>query len=430
MSVTKSTILPSTQCLHPRSKTFYDAYSQKMRTIHFPCGKCWNCIHSFRESWRIRLFESMLASRSTSVGGFIYDTLTLSNDAMPTFSAYDYFSGEAVYPAQALRDDKLLRIIDHYGGRIPYLPKSTVSRWLKIGREKYKYAYGRRCNLRFFGVLEYGPLWSRPHIHIAVFGVSLADWIKFWAKPWRQQMGFTKTKFINLRSLGMDSQEHCSRISTYISKYILKGNFESPLIKWGLIPPVYRICSHGIGIELLENDFQHRFDWLSSDILFHIGNRVSSDSCRNSRLFQETMEYCQKFAHLTPKQVDSLKTYSLNGYKFALPRYYRDKLLCTHNKGLAGCAIKVSLLEDACDHCFEEILQYASDCGFFPNKNGDGLRHLLEHDLRAFNFAYCQYSAHKKHEALRAASWHRLSSLNSYNRLRSKQNTGDLGLLL
>ena len=49
-----------------------------------------------------------------------------------------------------------------------------------------------RCSAKWFAALEYGPKWARPHVHIAVFNVSRADWVRFWAKPWRQEMGFTK----------------------------------------------------------------------------------------------------------------------------------------------------------------------------------------------------------------------------------------------
>ena len=113
------------------------------------------------------------------------------------------------------------------------------------------------------------------------------------------------------------------------------------------------------------------------------------------------------------------------------PRYYRDRLLASHSKGLSGCAIKAALYEDACDDRFEKILQYASDCNFFPKYSGEGLRDfLLERDLRAYSFACYRYRSFKRMEAVRKAQWHRLSSMNSYNRLFSKQNTGDVGLLL
>lgn len=432
MSITCKNIrvTPVSSCLYPRYKTYRDEYTGDLRRVSYPCGKCWNCIHNFRESWRIRLFESMMASRVSSVGGFIYDTLTVSNDALPSFSAYDYFTGEAIYPVEALEDDELLRILEHYQNRVPVLEKETVRYWLKKGRENYFRHYHKRCPLKYFGALEYGPLWSRPHVHIAVFGVSRSDWCRFWAKSWRQQMGFTKTKFVDLKSLGKDSQKHCSRISTYISKYLMKGSFDSPLIQWGVVPPAWRVCSHGIGEELLTMDFNHRFKWLAEDLKYHLANRIPVDSNSNSESYQDAREYVSRFESLSPAQVDSLKSYVHDGYKSSLPRYYRDRLCCTHTKGLGGCAIKTALYQDAEQHSFEEVLQFASDCPEYSGLSRERVRFWLEHDLRTFAIYANRYAAKKRMEAIRKAKWHRLSSLNSYKRLRSKNKTGDLGLLL
>lgn len=406
----------------------------------------------------------MMASCYSPVHGFIYDTLTLSNDAMPTFSPIDEDSGElllpepsvsfnqefdvslpervrnnsAKYHCKVINNEKVWRTIEHYNGRLPYLDKSTVSYFIKKGRERYNSHYRReiaegvrsRCNIRYFGALEYGPLWARPHVHICVFGVNRADWVRFWAKYWRREMGFTKTKFISLLPGDKNNLSHCSRVSTYISKYLLKGSEENPVVRLGLCPAAWRICSHGIGEEYLTTLSGGRFAFLTDDIKYQMGNRVPVDGNNNSEIYQDIVKYCQKFNNLAPEQISALKTYVKDGYKSALPRYYRDRLLATHSKGLAGCAIKTALLEDACDDHFEKILQYTTECNFFPGKSGEGLRHYLEHDLRAFNFACYRYRAYKKIQAVRSAEWHRLSSLNSARRLRAKPNTGDLGLLL
>lgn len=432
-------VKPVSSCLHPRSRMVFNPLTKKNECVHYPCGKCWNCQQSFKESWRIRLFNSMFYSCYSSAKGFIYDTLTLSPESMPSFSAFDYFTGEAVFTPEILdKYPDILDIIDHYDGRVPCLPKQTLSHFLKLGRERYNSFYRReikegkrpRCQAKWFAALEYGPKWARPHVHIAVFGVSLGDWVKFWAKPWRKQMGFTKTKFISMSGPRTVTAEHCSRISRYISKYLLKGSYENSLVRSGICPPAWRVCSNGIGIELLHYGAKD-MDWLCSDILYHMGNRVHVDDNSNSEIFQDVLQYCRiNFRTLSPEQVKSLKTYVENGYRFALPRYYRDIVLCTHSKGLSGAAVRLALQKDACNDCFEKILQYASDCHFFPGYSPEGLRSFLEHDLRAFNFACFRYHAFKKMESLRRAERNRISTLNTCVRIRHKPNTGDLGLLL
>lgn len=374
----------------------------------------------------------MLASKVGQYKGFIYDTFTLSPSAMPSFCAADYQTGEAVFDESALHDPACMKIIDHYEGRVPFLAKETLSRFLKVGRELYYQDKGKRASVKWFCALEYGPLWSRPHVHLCVFGVNRSDWCKYWAKRWRRSMGFTKTKWIDLASAGVHASDHCSRISMYLSKYLLKGSFESPLVKYGIVPPAWRVISHGIGEELIRFDFQHRWDWLKKDIKYWMANRVPFDSCSNSRIYQDSLEYCSKFRSLLPIEIQSLKTYVKDGYSYCLPRYYSDKLLAVHRKGLAGRTIKVALHEDAGDSCFEEVLQHATDCNYFPKfrQDRERLRKAMLSDLRLFNFAYYKFAAFKRVEALRKAEWHRVSSLNQYKRLRAKPKTGDLGLLL
>lgn len=430
-------IVPQSSCLYPRYKRIRDAYTNEDKVICYGCGKCWNCIQSFRESWRIRLEQSMIYSAYKEPKGFIYDTFTVSNSSLPSFSAHDYFTGESVVLDDFIHDDNVWKTIDHYGGRVPFLSKESFSYFIKRGRESYNSFYKKeikagvrpRCPLKIFAALEYGPLWSRPHVHIAAFGVNYKDWCKFWAKPWRKEMGFTKTKPILLRDKGKEFHEHCSRNARYISKYLLKGSYESVLVRAGIVPKAWRVISHGIGSELL--DYDSRFDWLQNDILYRMANRISVDSNKNSKLFQDSCEYVDKIcASLSQEHINSLKLFVQNGYKFALPRYYRDRLCFSHSKGLAGSAIKSALYENALDDCFEEILQYATDCNFFPGKSREWVRYHLEHDSRALNIASFRYRAHKKIQGIRKAEWNRLSTLNTLNRLRSKSKSGDLGLLL
>lgn len=374
----------------------------------------------------------MLAQKVGQYKGFIYDTFTLSPSAMPSFSAYDYFTGEACYPEEFLNDEFAMSVIDHYEGRVPFLAKETVSRFLKVGRELYSKHYGKRASVKWFCALEYGPKWSRPHVHLCVFGINRADWVKFWAKRWRRDMGFTKTKWIDLEAKGVQAKDHCSRISMYLSKYLLKGSYETPLIKYGIIPKAWRIVSHGIGEEYLDMDFQHRFDWLKKDIKFHMANRITLETFDDNSYISACREYASKCGLLLPTEIKSLTIYSKDGYNYHLPRYYSDKLLGVHRKGLAGRAVKITLQEDAFNSTFEEILQHAADCNYFPRFGPDKerIRKLFDDDSRAFNLAYFQYVAFKRVEALRKSEWHRVSSLNQYRRIRSKPTTGDLGLLL
>lgn len=406
--------------------------THEFKTITYPCGKCWNCIHSFRESWRIRLYESMVASKVSPVKGFIYDTFTLSPQAMPSVSAFDYWTGESLISPELALDPDISKILDHYGNRIPFFPKETFCRFFKNQRTWYREDTGKTQPIKYFAALEYGPKWARPHVHLVVFGLNRREWVKYFAKPWRQRFGFTKTKFIDMSGNGQSCNAHASRISMYLSKYLLKGSEDNILCKNGVVPPAWRAVSHGIGEEFLTFDFQHRFDWLKKDIKYWMANRISFDGNSNSEAFQDALRYSEKFSKLFPSECNSLKVYTKDGYNYCLPRYYSDKLCCVHNKGIAGHTIKIALQKNAFDSCFEEVLQHAADCRYFPRFGADveKLRAAMEHDSRLFNFAYFKYLAFKRYESLRKAEWHRISSRNQYRRLRAKPVTGDLGLLL
>lgn len=418
----------------------YNHFLQEWQTVAYPCGKCWNCIHSFRESWRIRLYETLIAQKSTKIGGFIYDTLTVSNDNLPLFCEYDKETGEQSLDYEGLRScGRCLEILRHYNYRVPYLSKYTVSRWLESGRNRYNYYYrdeisaGRRERLRikYFGALEYGPLWSRPHVHICLTGLNRADYVRFFAQPWRESMGFTKTKFIDLRHLGSDADEHVSRISAYISKYLLKGSYESDLVKYGFVEKAWRVVSHGIGEEYLENPFNHRFDWLLNDTKYWMSNRIPIDEGKpSSELYKNSLQYARKFLNLSTVECESLSVYIKGSYKYALPRYYRDKLCCTHRKGIAGCAIKVARAENVCNDYLERVAQHRAKCAYFAGWSTERVRSLLEQDPRELNIALYQYTSFQRVENKRLAAWHKLQTSNTSKRIRSKEHTQDLDLLL
>lgn len=434
---------PSSSCLYPRKKQVEDRVNGGVKTIVYPCGKCWNCIQSFRDSWRIRLYETMCASFSSKLGGFIYDTLTVCNDSLP-YLVYEcnVDSGEvnASLPCFDFKDmGRCAEIVDHYGGRVPFLDKHTVQAWFKNGREKYNYFYrkdiaaGRRsrCPIRIFGALEYGPKWGRPHVHLCAFGVSRSDYQRFWGKPWRKSMGFNKCKWIDrnttYKGRTFTTTEHASRISQYISKYLLKGSHEIDLVKYGLVPSAWRIVSHGIGVEYLDNSrFEPFKDWR-----FQLACHSSADN-KLVPGFPEAVarEYLDTIRYLGERYMENLKTYLQNGYKFPLPRYYLMRLLGGFRKSIPYDTILAIISEDACQRYYQKVVQYASDCHFCPGRSLAEVSEYLDKHPRTFNMVLYRYFLFEKNQKVRRAEWNSLKTLNTKKRLFARQTNGDLGLLL
>lgn len=432
-------VLPTSRCLHPRSKKVFDHFFKGWKTVVYPCGKCWNCIHSFRESWRIRLYETLIAQSKTEIGGFIYDTLTVADEHLPLFPLYDEATGELQVDCKELEIHcgRSLKILEHYKYHVPFLAKATVSAWLESGRNRYNYHYRReiesgkksRLSIKYFGALEYGPLWSRPHVHICVTGISRRDYLQFFAQPWRKNMGFTKTKFVDLRR-NDQADKHASRIACYISKYLLKGSYESDLVKYGFVPRAWRIVSHGIGLEYLENPFNHKFDFMRNDMRYFMACRVAADSNSNSELYLDSFNYAKKFISLHRDRIRDLSVYVKDGYKHSLPRYYIDIMCNTHNKGLAGCAVRSAKEESACYDYLERVARHLTSYSDFAGKDAERICALLLESPRLLNTAIYRYSLVQDVENARLAKWHKLQTSNTNKRIAAAPKTIITPLLL
>lgn len=365
------------RCIHPRHKVIYDAYSGELREITFPCGHCAACIHNQADSWAIRLQET-----AAHCDGFIYDTLTLRDDVLQWIDVSDAFLNGFVELTDELSHFLFDSGYKHtayssslWESRLPYLDKHVVSDWLKRGRDNYFKFHHKRCDLRYFCLLEYGPKWSRPHVHLVAFGVNYADWVRFWAKPWRVDFGFTSTHYIRRGQKNSQRSREC--ISRYIVKYINKGSFEVPTVKAGLLPRAWRVISHGIGKEYLNSS---RFDWIKipkfqsykAETAFHL-SPVVKPRLHNGKWV--LWKYYRKVERLHPSRVvgfsltrdeiSSLTSYSdEHGFMHALPRYYKECLL-GRSPNLLKYEIQNSLLADACQRRDKEISRIAANlkCG-------------------------------------------------------------------
>lgn len=125
----------------------------------FGCGRCMPCLINRRRTWTTRLMiESYQHTDS------VFATLTYAHDR------------ESLEPAH-------------------------LQEFMKVLRKQYEFP------IRYYGVGEYGDLYLRPHYHVALFGVSIADYEQVY-KAW-------KWGFIHLGNL-----EHKS--AQYIAGYMLK----------------------------------------------------------------------------------------------------------------------------------------------------------------------------------------------------------------
>lgn len=305
-------------CERVRSIIRYDAYSRERKCVHFGCGKCPSCLKNLQDAWCIRVQETAKA-----FDGFIYDTLTFSPASLPLLDRNDILCDPDYIITPAV--DMLLK---RYDGFVPYFPRDIVSKWIHRGRNAYYSVYKKRLKLKYLICMEYGPKWSRPHAHLVMFGIEAKDYYRFFARPWKDTFGFSYYKYIE-RSVNTRKDIEC--ISRYISKYISKGVFESPLVKCGLAPKPWRLASHGIGKEYIENK---RFDIARTSEAKYLQSISPIKKIHN---VWDGQHYVYKVHSSVPtvihKPLDKcfIETFSLyrdaKGFPHALPRYYKDVIL-------------------------------------------------------------------------------------------------------
>lgn len=363
-------------CINPRYRKYFDPFSGEERSCVIPCGKCANCLANEQDSWAIRISETAYHHKD-----FIYDTFTFRPQA---------FEGLLLDVSDALADSDFVVSAEsaplleywfsRYGyGNLPLFEKSLFSAFIKRGRERYYQSTGERLHFKYLVCMEYGPKYSRPHAHGLFFGLDYGTYLEYFAKPWRKDYGFTKTKFVVSGSRG---GKDVSCISRYVSKYVNKGFFESPLVKNGLLPKCWRMVSNGIGEEYLSSErfapyrslrfrayrgtytrAQKRVRRVFTDPTGKILSEFDAivPTPRSRGLFRSG-KYVGSFPLLTfsQDQLQKLITYvDSSGYYHALPRYYRDRLL-GRDPSFAKYSVQVALLAYAKQRHIEKVLRYAS----------------------------------------------------------------------
>lgn len=346
------------KCPYTRYIRRFDGYTGEMKTVSFGCGRCAVCLHNAQDAWQIRITET--ASRYTH---FIYDTLTLRDSSL----LWD--SPELLVDSDFTISLEVDRLLKKYDGCVPVFPKSYVSDWIKRGRDALASKYGREnVTLKYLVFMEYGPKWSRPHAHMIMFGVSWGDYKKYFRDPWKDMYGFTKSKYISRSrySTNPKTLKDVQCIARYISKYCSKGQFESPLVKAGLIYKPWHIVSHGLGEEYT---LSRQFDFIrKNDSFQQLMNKYNLNYFLD--IASGNIELAKRSAYMSLGLSFPLKFSKDNirkltcyvddaGYKHALPRYYFDKLL-GRVPNLLKYEVQTIVSKDACERRDKEVSRIAS----------------------------------------------------------------------
>lgn len=440
-------------CLHPFTRRYIDSLTQEPKECLCPCGKCINCLHSYQDSWSIRLQETAKAYKKV-----VYDTLTLTNEVA---DSYDFLEPDSFgqyrgttkkagnlttkmlkkswdkfhqyFPKYSQVTYKILQKNDF---KVYTFPKKEVQNWIKRGRQDFFRDKGYYPDFSYFITQEYGPTTSRPHFHLLIFGLDYADYVTYWGTPWKYDYGFTFPTYLTYKP---STLKDFNCITRYVSKYVSKGQYESPLVIDGLQPKTYKLISKGIGESYTEQDF---FKVFSKSPLA----KYKDIHCQSEKVFYSTLakleeagkdtkkyieEYERKKAdvatylafvnytdpELTEEQLNRLVVYYDNsGFAHPMPRYIKNKILGVKNeKNIYESKIQDLLHKNLELHVNKVKEGIACSLGFITGDNTgpSSLEGLSPEQRFMVDF---QYDVAEKDKANTLAERRKTRLVNLYNR--------------
>lgn len=223
------------------------------------------------------------------------------------------------------------------------LPKDGVNKrdiQLFLKRLRKLYSFLESNKLKYFCVSEYGPSTHRPHYHLILFGLNrnISSALRIVSKSWNN--GFVKV-----------SKVKPSRIK-YVTKYSTKffdklndsnsENFDEPSYPSKCVPE-FRLISKGIGLSFIS----------SQNVEFYRNNP--------DKLFL-----------------------MLDGDKFSLPRYYRDKIFDKDDLRFKHLCFEESLMKhlDFIYFYYHKLLPY--DLARRVNGSPSVFREHYDHDVKRY----------------------------------------------
>lgn len=426
------------KCVHPRWVKVVDAFSGQPRMVQIGCGKCANCIANVQDEWATRIRESCVHADH-----FIYTTLTFSPEAFEKHNMLLDVS-DAILSEESQLSKESLGLLSyfsdkHFFGALPLFKKKVLSDWIKRGRERYYSDTHKRLSFKYVFTMELGPVHSRPHAHGIIIGLSKDIYRKYFAEPWKSEFGFYDLQFVRRNPKFLSS---CVGVSRYISKYINKGFFESPLVRDGLLPKCWRMVSNGIGEELLTHK---KYEFFQSDKYKEMAGRcqrlkvyfpVKSESTGEvlgrkweASWYSDPSLYIGRvisdplsFLGFSKSDLKKLCLYvDDDSYCHKLPRYYRERIL-GRDPNLFKFAVQVAIQQDASQRRDSELQRLASNLECTrPSSLGP------PHDLDfvhawAFLVACDLLATAEREEARRSEARHFIEMKNHY--LRPKRYRG------
>lgn len=303
-------------CVRPISVKVISRTFGLTRYVDAPCGTCIECLKRRQNDWKLRLCHE-----SNYWNHVYFFTLTYSNDSLPCHVYYHdcltepLLSGTYSEVYEFACDNDLLICSTAC--------KKDVQNWFKRMREDISRSIGSRMKCKYFICAEYGPNpngTKRPHYH----GLLLTDCEYNLVRPhfdwWHNNKGR-----IDFQEVGINRSDKSS-VANYVSKYCVKGCFESRSedISLGRIESAFSLISKNIGERWIE---ANKHQWLQ-----YVPHSLQVDGDFSHKDIELFFASGTDKSVMLSKEIDSLidNLFVFDGdeklYKYQLPRYYRERV--------------------------------------------------------------------------------------------------------
>lgn len=231
-----------------------------------------------------------LASRLTSVN----DTLDLRGEFLNRDDKFQrifvkklskrYFDGR--------KSDNSNYVMDY--GNYTVAP-SVCSRDIQLWIKRFKGCDGHKHHFKFKYYLypEYGPQTDRPHYHMLTFGLTDSECEQMrreWIKMYGNEDSYLNnlTRFERKPLIDAHGDPAAAFVARYISKYISKGKYESPLVLNGYVKKPRALASTGLW-SISEDEFRYYSgaDLLDDAVREYVLSDVYKQLNPNDRELQE-----------------------------------------------------------------------------------------------------------------------------------------------
>lgn len=401
------------KCPYSTTQTYINAVGVKCVYTR-PCGHCYACLHNRQDELCVRALETC-----KEYPQFVYDTLTFAPRSLPLVPLDEQIQRRE-FEDESLTinlSDNSLRVLRQYstnGDMVPAVDRDIIRNWLKRARIAFTRCYGHNPVWKYLIFMEYGPKYSRPHFHLIFWNISKKDYDRFLGTPWRRDYGFTKPAYFNFNS--SDKDRNC--ITRYISKYISKGNFESPLVKDGLLPKPFKFYSQGLGLGYI---LQPKFDYFRSHTAEFLKRIcVTDDEPGTIDRTKPVVDYVLSYNPLLDFSANESELKKLSvyyddaGYPHRLPRYYKQKLLNLLKPNVFSYAIQTNLLARAELLANKALQKFAFALGY---TRANFARPFLGLGRRVFDLLSVKYSLAERLSSFVKAQRRKIELTNHYSRV-------------